>query len=138
MEVEVVVIIVVGEGEEEVLSGVETEEVLGLVDVDAGSGVLEVMDEELVLGGTELLVDVLLVVGSGVEELELGITSDEVELGTDEEVELGTDELDEEITLDELELVVLLTTELLEDPPTGARLLYIESRDEPPHYSCQD
>lgn len=67
------------------------------------------------------------------------------ELGAEElvllEVELGgageTEELDDKGTLDELELDcedVLLDTALLElDPETGARLLYIDNWDEPPH-----
>jgi hypothetical protein len=76
-----------------------------------------------------VVVEVERVVGIEAEELVLL----EVELGGAGE----TEELDGKRTLDELELDwedVLLDTALLElDPETGARLLYIDNWDEPPH-----
>lgn len=131
---------VVGGGVEDVEEGVVV--LLGVERLEDGDEVA-VVEETVGDKLDELLEseDVELVEG-WLDEDELGTTSVVVEL-VDEDV---TEELEEtgplieedEGTVAELELdikVVLLTTELELDPPTGERLLYIDSLEDPPHYS---
>jgi len=99
--------------------------------------VLVITDVEVELGGDD-----------EVDEVVLGTSGVEVELSGDDDID-EDDESDDDAIVEELELEscatvkleadceeVIVETKLLElDPDTGARLLYIDSRDEPPQSS---
>jgi hypothetical protein len=122
---------VVEDGDVAVLVGVERLEDVVLVDVVVG------VDEELI-ESLEVVKDWIKVLEMEDVELEV-VENDMVELVESKLVlDLDTEEvLLVENAIDELELNVelVLLTKLLElDPPTGERLLYIDSLDPPPHY----